>query len=348
VSGGLPALSPWQERVFQQAAATHSQGRLGHGLLLAGPPMLGKQAVAEALAARLLCSDPRADGHACGDCRSCRLAVAQTVGLVTTQAHADLQRIGLEPNQAGDKLRTEITVDQIRRLGQWFALSAQHGGAKVAVIAPADLLNTAAANALLKTLEEPAPGRVLLLVSSRPGRLPATVRSRCQRLEFRLPPRDEAIAWLRAGGADPRRVDAALDAARGNPGVAADWLREGGLERRAEVLAGLEALRAGRAGPVDTAQAWLADEHAALRLRFAAEAALALASRQLGAGGDAGGLTGTGDFPKLSAWFDGVNRLREQLGAPLRHDLVLAGLLLDWRGLYAAAGPGRASGRRAG
>ena len=134
-----------------------------------------------------------------------------------------------------------------------------------------------------------------------------------------------------------------------NPtGVAADWLREGGMERRVEVLAGLEALRAGRAGPVDTAQAWLGDEHAALRLRFAAEAALDLAARQLGARDGAGGLTGTGDFPKLSAWFDGVNRLREQLGAPLRHDLVLAGLLLDWRGLYESAGPGRASGRRAG
>ncbi len=346
------ALAPWQVRVLRQAIDAYVQGRLGHGMLLTGPAHLGKKAVAEALAQRILCPTPGPEGFACGACRSCRQFAAQTVGLLVTQTHGDLQRVGLEPNDKGDKLRNDIVVDQIRKLGHWFSLSAQFGGAKVAVIEPADLLNTAAGNALLKTLEEPAPERFLLLVSSRPGRLPATIRSRCQRLEFRVPAADEAIAWLRTQGVAVSDASDALTAARGNPGQAAHWLREGGLRIRGEVLKGLESLREGRASPIELAQAWLDDEHAALRLRFAAELALDAAARGLGAQHAARaavpGLTPPADFPKLSIWFDGINRLREQLGAPLRHDLVLAGLLLDWRTLYDAAGSSRASGRRSG
>ena len=342
------AFAPWQLRVYRQAVDALAQGRLGHGLLLVGPAHLGKKAVAEALAQRMLCPTPTSEDFACGQCRSCRLFVAQLVGLLTTQAHGDLQRVGLEPNDKGDKLRSEISIDQVRKLGQWFSLSAQFGGIKVAVIEPADRLTHAAANALLKTLEEPAPSRFLLLVSSRPGRLPATVRSRCQRLEFRLPTEGEARAWLRDQGLADAQAGDALQAARGNPGLAAHWLRTGGLRLRGEVLKALESLREGRASPIELAQSWLADGHAELRLRFAAELALDAAVRNQGMDGSGPvGLTPPADFPKLSTWFDGINRLREQLGAPLRHDLVLAGLLLDWRRLYDAHGA-RASGRRTG
>jgi len=342
------AFAPWQLRVYKQAVDALQQGRLGHGLLLVGPAHMGKKAVAEALAQRMLCPTPGSEGFACGQCRSCRLFAAQQVGLLTTQAHGDLQRVGLEPNDKGDKLRSEISVDQVRRLGQWFSLTAQSGGAKVALIEPADKLNHAAANALLKTLEEPAPNRFLLLVTSRPGRLPATVRSRCQRLEFRVPPEAESRAWLRAQGIADAPAGEAWLAARGNPGLAAQWMRTGGLRLRSEVMKAMESLRDGRASPIELAQSWLGDEHAELRLSFAAELALDAAAR--GQGLDPAGeigLTPPADFPKLSAWFDGVNRLREQLGAPLRHDLVLAGLLLDWRRLYDAGG-GRAPGRRTG
>ena len=328
-------LAPWQEAVYARAARALVEDKLGHALLLAGPPDLGKREVAEALAARLLCTQPRADGHACGSCRACRLLPAQAQGLASATPHPDLQRVGLEPNEKGDKLRTEITVDQIRRLGQWFALTPQFGGAQVALLDPADLMNTSAANALLKTLEEPSPGRFLLLVTSRPGRLPATIRSRCQHLEFRLPPPAQAKAWLDAQGFDPRRVESALAAARGNPGLAARWLREGGLELRDAVAHSLDALAAGRASPVEAAQAWLGDEHGEARLRFAAELMVERA------GADAPAAEG------LAALFDGLNRLRSQLGAPLRHDLVLAGLLRDWRNMSAGAAPrGRSQGSR--
>jgi DNA polymerase-3 subunit delta' len=325
----MKPFAPWQEAVYARAVRALQEDKLGHALLLAGPPDLGKHEVAEALAARLLCSSPRADGHACGSCRACRLLPAQAQGLASGQLHPDLQRIGLEPNEKGDKLRTEITVDQIRRLGQWFALTPAFGGAQVAIVEPAERMNASAANALLKTLEEPSPGRYLLLVTSRPGRLPATIRSRCQRLDFRVPPAAQARDWLAAQGFDARRVDAALAAARGNPGLAARWLREGGMEMREAVLASLDSLASGRAAPVAIAQGWLGDEHGEARLRFAADLLVERAAA------DSAGAE------RLALLFDGFNRLRSQLGAPLRHDLVLAGLLLEWRNMSPGAGPQR-------
>ncbi|MBC7656815.1 MAG: DNA polymerase III subunit delta' [Frankiaceae bacterium] len=328
-------LSPWQRRIFDAAMQSHAQGRLGHALLLSGPPNLGKHQVAEAIAQRLLCKAPRSDGFACGACRSCQLFPAQQVGLSVTQAHPDLQRIGLEPNDKGDKLRTEISIDQVRRLGQWFSLTAQLGGPQVAVIEPADLMNASSGNALLKTLEEPAPNRFLLLVTSRPGRLPATIRSRCQRLEFRLPSPDEALQHLASQGLSGSEALAALSAARGNPGLAAVWLRDGAVQLRGEVIENLNAVGSGKTGPVEMAQRWLADENAELRLRFAAELALEAAAspfqRPL-AGRSV--LTAPANFSTISTWFDSINRTREQLRAPLRNDLVLAGLLREWRTMF--------------
>lgn len=317
--------APWQQRVLDSALASLAEGRLGHALLLVGAERLGKQAVAEALAARLLCATPGPDGLACGRCRGCTLLAAGT--------HPDFKGVSFLPNDKGDKLRSEIIVDQMRELGAWFALTPQLGGAQVALVSPAHALNTAAANALLKTLEEPAPGRYLLLVSDRPGRLPATIRSRCQRLEFRLPARPEAEAWLASRGHGPQAVARALEAARGHPGLAANWLEEGALALRGEVRDELEAVSDGRRSPVDVARRWLEDERAPLRLRFAAELALDAAAHRVGAG-PAPGLTLPGDFQKLSAWFDAANRAREQLHVPaLRHDLALAGLLLEWRSM---------------
>ncbi len=328
-------LAPWQQETYARAVQALDAGKLGHALLFAGPPGLGKHEVAEALALRLLCQQPLGNGHACGGCRSCRLAQAQVHGLVTTQSHPDLQRIGLEPNDKGDKLRSEITVEQVRRLGQWFSLTPQFGGAQVAVLEPAELMNVSAANALLKTLEEPSPGRYLLLVSSRPARLPATIRSRCQRIEFRLPPSAPALEWLAAQGFETRRAQAALEAARGNPGLAARWLREGGLEMREAVVSQLEAVGSGRAAPIAVAQGWLGDEHGEARLRFVADALLDRAAADAARAAEFGRL------------FDGFNRLRSQLGAPLRHDLVLAGLLLEWRNMIAGAGATRGRGAEA-
>jgi DNA polymerase-3 subunit delta' len=322
----VSALAPWQQRVLDAALASQAEGRLGHALLFTGAARMGKLAVAETLAARLLCATPGPDGLACGRCRGCQLLAAGT--------HPDFKRVSFMPNDKGDKLRSEIIVDQMRALGHWFSLTPQMGGAQVALITPAHALNINAANALLKTLEEPSASRYLLLVTDHPGRLPATIRSRCQRLEFRPPARAEGEAWLRAQGHEGTRLVAALDAARGHPGVAAAWLEEGGMALRTEVQSELNALAQGRQTPVALAQRWLADGEGELRLRFAAELVLDGLARQLGADGPAG-LTLPPEIQKLAPWFDAINRTREQLSLPvLRHDLALAGLLLEWRSMF--------------
>ena len=332
----MTALAPWQQRVLDGAIASLAGDRLGHALLLTGQPRMGKGEVARRLAQRMLCRTPGADGLACGACRGCHLFAVGT--------HPDLRHVTFLPTDKGDKLRSELLVEQMRQLSDWFALTPQMGGAQVALIEPANAMNVAASNALLKTLEEPARNRYLLLVSDRPAGISATIRSRCQKLEFRPPARAEAEAWLRAQGHAAADATAALDAARGHPGLAADWLADGGLALRRGVEKDMNALAAGREAPVDLAKRWLGDDHAALRLRFAAELALDGSARRLGVAVPSG-LTLPADFQKLSAWFDGANRLREQLPLPaLRHDLALAGLLLEWRSLF--NDPGASGARR--
>ena len=335
------SFAPWQHEVFARLERNLREGRLAHALLFAGPARMGKADVARALAARLLCQAPRDDGLACGSCRACTLLAAGT--------HPDFQSITFEIVEKTGKPRTELVVEQIRDLGEWFSKTSQFGGAQVVVVEPAEMLNIAAANALLKTLEEPSGNRYLLLVSSRPGRLPATIRSRCQRLEFALPNREVARAWLVARGHAADAVEAALDAARGQPGLADAWLAQGGLALRAQVQAELDAVGRGKASPIETAQRWLADEHGEQRLRFAADLALDGAAQALGArpAPPRGALAVPADATAVAAWFDALNRMRAQLPAPLRHDLILAGLLRDWRTMLATgSGPGQGGQQR--
>lgn len=317
--------APLQQRVYDQAAAAIDAGRLGHGLLFCGPAQLGKRAVAERLAQRLLCSDRRADGEPCGGCRGCRLYAAGT--------HPDYQLLSFVPNKEGTRLRTEIVIEQVRRLSEQMVLTPQFGGAQIAIVDPAEAINHAASNALLKTLEEPVTGRYLWLVSAHPARLSATIRSRCQRLEFRLPPRDEALAWLRSHQHADAAASEALDAARGHPGLAHQWLQNDGLKIRREVASDLAKLARGDAGVVETAQRWAGDELASLRLCHAADLAVA----------EAAGLTDPIRTRRLATWFDLANRTRDLLRTTVRADLAIVELLMAWR---ADEGRQAAGGRR--
>lgn len=314
----IPAtdFAPWQQRAYTQAAAAIDSGRMGHALLFCGPARLGKGAVARQLARRLLC-EARIDGEPCGQCRGCRLFAAGT--------HPDFHGISFALNREGTRLRTEIVIDQVRELSGKLSLTPQYGGAQVAIVDPADAVNHAACNALLKTLEEPQPGRYLWLVAAEPARLPATIRSRCQKLEFRLPPADEALAWLRAQGHDAPTAAEALDAARGHPGLAAAWLSDGGLALRREVAADLASVARGDASAAATAQRWAGDDQAGLRLRFAADLALEQATKDRAAG-----LTDAGRTRRLATWFDAANRTGALLRTTVRADLAMAELLLGW------------------
>ncbi|WP_045738764.1 DNA polymerase III subunit delta' [Xanthomonas sp. MUS 060] len=303
-------LAPWQQRAYDQSVAALDAGRLGHGLLICGPEGLGKRAVALKLAAHVL-----GQGEPAANRRSAQLIAAGT--------HPDLHLISFIPNRTGDKLRTEIVIEQVREISQKLALTPQYGIAQVVVVDPADAINRAACNALLKTLEEPQPGRYLWLISAQPARLPATVRSRCQRLEFKLPPAEEAIAWLLAQDFPHKTAREALEAARGHPGLAAQWLREDGLTLRRQVAADLEQIAAGKLGALDAAQRWSGDHLAEQRLGHAADLVLTQASQ--------GGLTDPARLHKLATWFDAANRTRDLLRTTVRADLAIAELLLTWR-----------------
>ena len=194
-------LPPWQ-KAMAAAALAHRQ-RWPHALLITGRRGLGKRLLALHFARALLCEAPLDSGEACGACLSC--------GYVSQGTHPDLQI--LEPVTYDDEGTPTpvdaINVDRVRELTAFSQLSPHRQRAKVGLIAPAEAMNAAAANALLKTLEEPPGGTFLLLVSHQPARLPPTIVSRCRRLPAPEPDRSAAAARLAQNGignADPTLV----------------------------------------------------------------------------------------------------------------------------------------------
>lgn len=183
--------------------------RLPHALLLCGQQGLGKFDLAVALATSLLCEERRDSGEACGQCRACgwlalgnhpdlRLLQPQSLAVVAGDA-------GQEEDTAGaKKLSQQITIDQVRALDDFLHVGTHRHGARVVLLNPAEAMNRATANALLKSLEEPIASTLFILVSSNPHRLLPTIRSRCQTVSVPLPPRAAAAAWLHdAGVAEP-------------------------------------------------------------------------------------------------------------------------------------------------
>ena len=314
------SLQPWLTDTWRQLATALAQQRLHHGLLFAAPAGYGKRVLANALATAALCQQRLPDGRACGRCRACLLVAAGT--------HPDFTRVTFELRDDG-KPRTEITIDQMRNLSQRLALSSQFGGLQIALIDPADRLNASAANALLKTLEEPATATIILLVADDASRLPATIRSRCQRIEVRVPTRDEAMGWLREQRLGEADANTALDASLGNPGQALAWSADDTLALRNTCAEDLAALARGRRSALEVAEAWAADRPDT-RLWFAA--VLARDEAQRLARGDSGrfGLTAPGEIPKLAAWFGRANQARGLLATTVRTDLVLLDVLRAW------------------
>ncbi len=176
-------LLPWHKPYWQQLRQYVSQQRLPQALLITGKPGLGKKHLAQQFAASLLCTQPGENGLACGQCRDCRLVSAAT--------HPDLIHL----KRIEDK--TSISVDQIRTLIAQTSLKPQFDGYRIILIDPADALNANAANAFLKYLEEPTERTLVVLLTAMPGKLPATITSRCQKLNLATPGRELACAWLK-------------------------------------------------------------------------------------------------------------------------------------------------------
>jgi DNA polymerase-3 subunit delta' len=170
--------------------ASRARGRLHHAWLLTGPEGVGKATFAYRAARRLLGApaDPAYGilGASPDDSVSRR---------IMAHAHGDL--LVLERVGEDGKLRKNIPVDDARKLSEFFSKSPASAPYRVAIVDAADDLNVNAANALLKTLEEPPPRGVLLMVAHSPGRLLPTIRSRCRRLAFSPLPLEDAAAFVR-------------------------------------------------------------------------------------------------------------------------------------------------------
>jgi DNA polymerase-3 subunit delta' len=331
-----PGLQPWLLPAARGALA--GRATWPQALLLYGPRGVGKHALALHLARALLCESPQPDGLGCGECPSCHYAQAGQ--------HPDLMRLELlELDEEGTPVAVDvIAIDRVRALIDFVQLTSHRRRAKVAVIAPAERMNAAAANALLKTLEEPPPATYLILVSDQPGRLPATIRSRCRRLAVPLPPTGAAVEWLAAQGI--ARPEVVLAQAGGAPLLAREhadaetqaerriWLTALAQPERLPLLAlaarieaaGRDERKARLGLAVDWLLAWTAD---LARVRAgAAPRANPDFAQPLAA------LAGRVAPVPLFRYHRSVVRQRALLAHPLQPRAVAEALLIDYRALF--------------
>jgi len=234
---------PWldvERRALNQAL---DDERLGHAPMLLGSQGVGKRALADWLVRRILCRQ-LVDGEPCGACNACKL--------IASGGHPDLFRLELLED------KNEILVDQVRDFIASLSLTPSIGNRRVGLIVPADRLNRNAANALLKTLEEPSGEVWLVLVTDNEDRLPVTVTSRCQRRYVAVPDPAAAMDWLagRHRDRDRRDCELALELADGAPLLADEWLSGAGLEQGLAIRDGLGAVLAGRGDEAELVGQW--------------------------------------------------------------------------------------------
>jgi DNA polymerase-3 subunit delta' len=343
-AGGAPAaalpwmpLLPWQSRAA--AALLSRRDTFPHALLITGQRGIGKHALSLGLAQGLLCEAPQENGLACGTCAGCHYAIAGQ--------HPDLLRLELvQIDEKSGELEAieQIAIDDVRGLIEFVQLTSHRQRAKVAVIAPAERMNAAAANALLKTLEEPPAGTYLILVSDAPARLAPTIVSRCRKLPAPRPTADEARTWLASQGV--KEPELALAQAAGAPLAAllhADPAAQD--ERRVWVAAlsapealsvtalaaridaaGKEERRARLASVVDWLIAWTAD---LARVAVGAEA-----RQNPDASTALSSLAHRVARVPLFRYHRSLLRQRALLAHPLVPRLVAEALLIDYRDLF--------------
>jgi DNA polymerase-3 subunit delta' len=182
---------------------TSTEVRLPHALLFAGPSGVGKRELADALAVRLLCEQPRqAHEAACGACPSClMMANGQhpDFRLLQPDSAAEGEEEGDATSEGGSdkkKASKQIRIQQVREIEEFFHLGGHRGGARVCLIDPAEAMNSITANALLKILEEPSASFYFIMISHRWRRLLPTLLSRSRRVMFGRPPTAQAERWL--------------------------------------------------------------------------------------------------------------------------------------------------------
>jgi DNA polymerase-3 subunit delta' len=309
---------PWLASELGRLRAAHAAGRLSHAILIHAPPGVGGEWLAAWVARLALCANQ--SNAPCDTCPSCRR--------VLELQHPDLTLVSPEEDSQ------QIRIEQVRALAEGLALTSHEGRAKVAILTPADARNPFAANALLKTLEEPPPASVLILVAAQPSRLPPTVRSRCQRLRLAAPPRAESVQWLERhlGAGDWADV---LDTVGDAPLLAATRDPAEVVRVRGEVDQALSEALKGRLDAAATAEHWnrsglalrLASFERWLTERLRSACAPSGESRELPRAAHLSAERSLLNIRGLFGLLDGVRELRSLLDTPINKSLAVEVLL---------------------
>lgn len=302
---------PWLAESREQLISLATGERCPHAILLHGTAGIGRRHLAIWLAEALLNTE---------------LDVPRE-GNEREQLHPDLLLIEPEPDKTG------ISVEQIRNLIHFAELTSHQGAARCAIIYPAELMNTSAANSLLKTLEEPPAGVFIILVCEALSQLPATVISRCQHWRIASPPADVALAWLKSRTSEPD-IDAILSFAGGAP-LAALALAEDDFAGHNRAFSNdIASLMRKQADPVVIAAKWAKNADLALRWLYCFVAAEIRAELTDSTHAGGPGSRAAQNFSKLQQ----IRELRRFIGGGVSAELTLTGLLMQWYGAGDPAG----------
>jgi DNA polymerase-3 subunit delta' len=212
---------PWQREIIAELLSLKQRERLPHALLIELETTVDSAAFGWQLVTVLLCERPE-NGEFCGSCAHCNLMHANS--------HPDFTYTTLVEDAKTHKMSRDIKIDQIRRLIHQLNLTDSMQQGRYALIYPAERMSTSAANSLLKTLEEPADGSTLIVLTHHASRLPVTIRSRCQKWRLKNPARSIALDWLETQSLTSELAETCLELAAGDAQYARHMYAEKYLE----------------------------------------------------------------------------------------------------------------------